>query len=74
MLPVTKKMIIYALKLGPKQAEEALKKTKTIMAEFDMMLNDGRKYILKTDEPTYVDFALAALIGSFYLHPKYGGR
>ena len=38
------------------------------------LLSDGRKFLLNTDTPTYVDFAFAALAG-ISVHPKqYGGN
>jgi len=74
VFPVLKRAIIFSLELGLKEAEEALSRTKKIIAEVEEIFADGRKYLLGTEEPTYIDFAAAALIGAFYVHPKYGGK
>jgi len=62
------------LELSPNAAEESLQETLKACKEFEELFADGRKYVLGTDGPTFADFALAAEIGTFYCHPKYGGK
>ena len=38
------------------------------------LLSDGRKFLLKTDHPTYVDFAFSAIIAITLFPDEYGGR
>ena len=37
------------------------------------LLSDGRKFLLNTDSPTYVDFTFAALAGITFIPEQYGG-
>ena len=44
------------------------------LTQVNELLSDGRKFLLKTDTPTYVDLTFAALAG-ISVHPsQYGGN
>lgn len=38
------------------------------------MLSDGRKYLLKTDQPTWIDFHFASMMALALFLPQYGGK
>ena len=40
----------------------------------NQLLSDGRKFLLNTDTPTYVDFTFAALAGLTFDPKEYGGN
>ncbi len=61
-LPVLKIFMEKVLRLSLEDGREGLRLCKEgIFKEVDAMLEDGRKYLLNTDEPTYIDVAYAAL-------------
>lgn len=61
--------------MTPTNAEKSWKKCLDFLKETDELFKDGgRRYLLDTDEPTYVDYSLAALGALFVLPEKYGGR
>ena len=49
-------------------------KSKVLFEETDSLLKDGNKYLLGTDEPTYVDFSFASLAALLVFPENYGGR
>ena len=42
--------------------------------QVNQLLSDGRKFLLNTDTPTYVDFTFAALAGITFDPKEYGGN
>jgi glutathione S-transferase len=54
-------------------AADGLKKTDQVFEEVDNLLKDGRKYLLGTDEPTYIDYTFASLAAIGILPDQYGG-
>ena len=51
---------------------ESLKKAEAAIEEMDKMLVKNN-YILGTDEPTYLDYAYASILGIVVLPDQYGG-
>ncbi len=50
------------MNLSPEAGRARLKEAKEgTLAELEALLSDGRKFILGTEEPTYVDVAFASL-------------
>ena len=71
-LPVLKKFLIFILKVDKEHALENLKKAESIIDEMDKILSK-HQFLMGTDEPTYVDFAYAALIAIIVFPDQYGG-
>jgi len=74
MLPVLKVFMTNGLGLTLPNAQKSHEIYREALRELEEMFSDGRKYIMGTEEPTFVDFALSAEVGVLYCHPKYGGR
>ena len=51
---------------------ESLKKAEVLVEEMDKMLIKNN-YILGTEEPTYLDYAYASILGIIALPDQYGG-
>mmetsp|Transcript_40919 Transcript_40919/g.65786 ORF Transcript_40919/g.65786 Transcript_40919/m.65786 type:complete len:175 (-) Transcript_40919:124-648(-) len=74
-MPVLLVFMKKALKLNPKHASERLILAKEVFTKVDALLKDGRKYLMKTDYPTFVDVTFAALAAPLLTLEKYtGGR
>lgn len=54
LTPVLSSVVIKRLKVGPAEATAALKEGEAIMDEVAALLADGRKFLLATDQPTYI--------------------
>ena len=61
------------LNITPEGAKDGLAKSKSFFDEVDKLLGDGRKFLLNTDEPTYVDVAFASLGAILLIPDNYGG-
>ena len=71
--PLLRKILIFLLDITPQNSEKGLKYTKSIFKEIDALLADGRKYLLNTEEPTFVDVTFASLTGPLAVPDNYGG-
>ncbi len=61
-IPLLKPFIDKVLNLTPEAGRASMRKAREgTLKEVEEMLSDGRKYLLGTEEPTYVDVAFAAL-------------
>ena len=69
LLPVLKKYLITGLNLNAETGAEGLRKAKEFFKEVDGMLADGRKFLLGTEEPTFVDISFAA-VSAIITRPK----
>ena len=72
--PVLRSRLGKVLNITPEGAADGMAKTKKFFEETDAMLSDGRKYIMGTEEPTYVDVALASLGAILLMPDEYGGN
>lgn len=72
VLPILKKFLITVLKIDKGHAIEDLKKAELMIEEMDKVLAKNQ-FLMGGDEPTYVDFAYAALIGIVVFPDQYGG-
>ncbi len=62
------------MNLTPEAGRASLKKAKEgMLAEVDKMLSDGRRFLLNTDSPTYIDVAFASLAAVLAMPDEYGG-
>ena len=60
--------------MTPEAGRASLKKAKEgMLAEVDKMLSDGRRFLLNTDRPTYIDVAFASLSAVLAMPDEYGG-
>ncbi len=73
LTPMQQAALKRRLNLTDEQARAALVKTKDLAQEIAASLADGRKFLLATDEPTYIDVAFAALAAPLVLPDNYGG-
>lgn len=73
LLPVLKKFLLTILKVDRDGAAIGLRKSKEFFKETDELLSDGRKFLLGTEEPTFVDFSFATLAAIHVLPDNYGG-
>lgn len=72
LFPVLKQFLVNALNVNPEGAEDGLRKSRELFAEVDALLKDGRKFILNTDEPTFVDVTFASLGAILAIPDNYG--
>ena len=72
VLPILKKFLITVLKIDKGHAIEDLKKAEVMIEEMDKVLAKNQ-FLMGGDEPTYIDFAYAALLGIVIFPDQYGG-
>lgn len=71
--PIFKFLVGNLVKTDKKEVEKSNARALKTVDEFNELLSDGRKYLLDTDGPTYVDFAFSAIMGIVLLPKLYGG-
>ena len=71
--PALRKFLIFVLEITPQNSEKGLKYTKSVLKEIDGLLADGRKYLLNTEEPTFVDVTFATMTAFLAVPDNYGG-
>ena len=70
-----KKFLLTVLRVDQAGAESGISKAREFFKETDALLaSDGRRYLLATEEPTFVDYSFAALAAIHVLPSNYGGR
>lgn len=74
LFPILKAFLFKVAEVTPENAAKSLDKCKAFFIETDQLFNDGRQYLMGTEEPTYLDYSLAALGSLLVLPEKYGGR
>ena len=72
--PVLVQFIKKGLKVDEAGAREGKEKAERFLDEVDALLKDGRKYLMGTDEPTYVDYSFAAMAHIIIFPPNAGGK
>jgi len=70
--PLLKKFLIWRLEVSKENADKHLKLSEETFEELDKILSKN-KFLLGTEEPTYVDISLAALAGILAWPDQYGG-
>ena len=71
-LPLLKKFLITILRISKENALESLKKAEVLIEDMDKMLVKNN-YVLGTDEPTFLDYAYASILGIVVFPDQYGG-
>lgn len=71
--PFLQILVMALVNTSEAKAAESEVKARQVLSEVDDMLKDGRKFLLGTDRPTYLDFHFAAMCGVMLLPEKYGG-
>jgi len=72
MWPLLRKFLIKVLDVTKENADSDLKKAEEFFEQMDKILSKN-KYILGTEEPTYVDISFASLGALLALPDQYGG-
>lgn len=75
LLPVLKAFLKKALNVTPEGSKSGMVKSKEFFKEIDDLLSDGRKFLLGTDYPTFVDISFASLAAILVVpEENYGGK
>ena len=72
--PLIRMLLLRILNCTKEGANDGLDKSLKILDHFDEILSDGRQFLLKTAEPTYVDFAFAAVASIIVMPNNLGGH
>ncbi|GAB5368163.1 hypothetical protein AAMO2058_001295000 [Amorphochlora amoebiformis] len=73
--PFFKLTLSQLLKINEKRAHADLNKAKKVLDDIDALLSDGREYLLKTPQITFIDTTFASLAGIMAIPPLWtGGR
>ena len=62
------------LAVTPEMSKKSLKEAKDTLKEVEELLSDGRKFILGTSYPTYIDFHFCSMVAVMLYPPNYGGK
>lgn len=78
LTPVLSGLVIRRLRVGETEAVAAIAEAETILAEVSSLLADGRPLLLSTSQqqqqqPSYIDFHFAAMVGLLLLPEQYAG-
>ena len=71
-LPLLRQFIIKVLKVNKENANSELEKANQFFEETDKILSQN-KFLLGTEDPTYIDLAFASLASLLALPDQYGG-
>eukprot|EP00095_Tigriopus_kingsejongensis_P011793 maker-scaffold71_size417697-snap-gene-0.14 protein:Tk11793 transcript:maker-scaffold71_size417697-snap-gene-0.14-mRNA-1 annotation:"hypothetical protein PTSG_06373" len=74
VMPILRKLLINKANITPDGAADGWKQSQVTFKEMDALLSDGRKYLLETDYPTFVDVTYATLAALLALPDNYGGQ
>ena len=71
--PVFRKLVSTKLNITSENAIKSLKEARKTIDEVDKLLSNGRKTIMGTPEPTYLDFHFSSMVAIMLRPPMYGG-
>jgi len=71
--PVFRKLVTMKLNITEENGMKRLKEARQTIDEIDELLSDGRKTLMATAEPTYLDFHFCAMVAIILRPPEYGG-
>merc|ERR1739848_233043 len=71
--PVFRKLVTLKLNITEQNGMKSLKEARKTIEEINELLLDGRKTLMATAEPTYLDFHFCAMVAIMLRPPEYGG-
>lgn len=71
--PVFRKLVTMKLDITQENGMRRLKEARKTIEEIDELLSDGRKTLLGTPEPTYIDFHFCSMVAIILRPQEYGG-
>jgi glutathione S-transferase len=71
--PFFRKLVTMKLNITEENGMKRLKEARQTIEEIDEILSDGRKTLMATTEPTYLDFHFCAMVAIILRPPEYGG-
>jgi glutathione S-transferase len=74
LFPLLRLLMRRAFRLGPGRYPKTMQGIHAALDPLEQQLGDGRRYLLASDEPLFVDITLAALSGLWLSPPNYGGH
>ena len=72
--PLFRKLVTMKLNITEENGMKRWKEARKMIKEVDELLSDGRKTLLNTPEPTYLDFHFCSMASILLFPPEYGGR
>jgi len=72
--PVFVKILINRLRVNAEDTKKSLENAYKIIKEVDSLLSDGRKFLLNTSQPTYIDFHFCSIVAVITKPKTYGGK
>ncbi len=74
IMPLIRYYIVKKVDTSHEAVEQAKSNMRKHMDGLDSILSDGREFLQGSGEPTYVDFAMASMLGLLTFSPNRGGR
>ena len=71
--PFFRKLVTLKLDISEENGMKRLKEARKTIDEMDELLSDGRKTLLGTEEPTYLDFHFCSMVAIMASPDEYGG-
>eukprot|EP00091_Calanus_sinicus_P009453 TRINITY_DN22123_c0_g1_i1.p1 TRINITY_DN22123_c0_g1~~TRINITY_DN22123_c0_g1_i1.p1 ORF type:complete len:170 (+),score=17.62 TRINITY_DN22123_c0_g1_i1:55-510(+) len=72
--PIFVKILENKLKITAEESKRSLENANKILDVVENLLSDGRKFLLNTPHPTYIDFHFCSMVAIMILPQDYGGR
>ena len=67
LAPIFVKFLETGLKVTAEESKRSMENANKIMDEVESLLSDGRKFILNTSQPTYIDFHFSSMMALMIL-------
>ena len=71
--PLFRKLVTLKLDISEENGMKRLKEARKTIEEIDELLSDGRKFLMNTEEPTYLDFHFCSMVAIMLRPVEYGG-
>jgi len=74
LAPIFVKLLENRLKVTAEESKKSMDNANKILEEVESLLSDGRKFLLNTSQPTYIDFHFCSMVAIMTNPKDYGGQ